>query len=92
LDEKSQGLQRRGSSAPLPKYTIDSSSLEGRKLKEVTGEIEFHEVHFAYPSRLEVDVFQGMSFKVPAGKTVALVGASGGGKMVCGLSISFDFQ
>ncbi len=80
LDEKSQALQRRGSSAPLPKYTIDSFSPLGEKLDTVKGEIEFRDVHFSYPSRLEVEVFQGLSLKVPAGKTVALVGASGGGK------------
>jgi ATP-binding cassette subfamily B (MDR/TAP) protein 1 len=80
LDEKSQALQRRGSSALLPKYTIDSMSPDGKKPGTVDGEIEFRDVHFAYPSRLEVEVFRGLSLKVPAGKTVALVGASGGGK------------
>ena len=79
LDEKSQALQRRGSSTPLPKYTIDSLSDNGQKVK-LFGEIEFSNVHFAYPSRLEVEVFKGFSLKVPAGKTVALVGSSGCGK------------
>ena len=42
------------------------------------GEIEFENVVFAYdPERI---VLKGISFKVPAGKTVAVVGPSGAGK------------
>jgi ATP-binding cassette, subfamily B (MDR/TAP), member 1 len=37
-------------------------------------------VHFAYPARPDVPVFRGLDFKVTAGQTVALVGASGSGK------------
>lgn len=44
------------------------------------GEIEFKEVYFSYPSRKDIDVLQGVSIHVEAGKTVALVGASGAGK------------
>jgi ATP-binding cassette subfamily B (MDR/TAP) protein 1 len=80
LEEKSQALQRRGSTAPLPKYSIDSSSPDGQNPESVTGNIRFEDVHFSYPSRMEVDVFDGFSLDVPAGKTVALVGSSGGGK------------
>ena len=39
--------------------------------------IEFCDVHFSYDSR---EVISGVSFTVPKGKTVALVGPSGGGK------------
>ncbi len=35
---------------------------------------------FAYPARPDVHVFRSFSLKVPAGKTVALVGQSGSGK------------
>ena len=42
------------------------------------GEIRFDNVFFAYePERV---VLKGVSFRVPAGKTVAVVGASGAGK------------
>ena len=37
-------------------------------------------VSFAYPARPDVDVLRGMSLRVEAGQSVALVGASGGGK------------
>jgi len=44
------------------------------------GEIEFRDVFFSYPSRKDIDVLRGVSFNVGAGKTIALVGASGAGK------------
>ncbi len=42
-------------------------------------DIEFRDVDFTYPET-EKQVLKGISFSVPAGNTVALVGASGGGK------------
>lgn len=72
--------QRRGSTMPLPKYVIDSSSDKGAKPASVQGEIVFNNCTFSYPTRPETNVFNGFSLKVEAGKTVALVGASGSGK------------
>ncbi|XP_001922717.3 ATP-dependent translocase ABCB1 [Danio rerio] len=59
---------------------IDSSSKEGHKPDRVRGDIEFKNINFNYPSRKDVTILQGMSLKVPHGKTIALVGASGCGK------------
>ncbi|XP_051576413.1 ATP-dependent translocase ABCB1 isoform X8 [Myxocyprinus asiaticus] len=59
---------------------IDSSSKEGHKPDCVKGDIEFKNIHFSYPSRKDVKILQGVSLKVPHGKTIALVGASGCGK------------
>ncbi len=42
--------------------------------------IEFKNVSFAYPDSPDRNVVQALSFKIPAGKTVALVGQSGSGK------------
>ncbi|XP_045174290.2 mitochondrial potassium channel ATP-binding subunit-like [Mercenaria mercenaria] len=44
------------------------------------GDIEFCDVNFSYPTRPEQSVLKDFSLKIPHGKTVALVGASGGGK------------
>jgi ABC-type multidrug transport system fused ATPase/permease subunit len=44
------------------------------------GEIEFSNVSFTYASRQDVEVLREISFRVPAGKQVALVGSSGSGK------------
>uniref|UniRef100_A0A8C9NLQ8 ABC-type xenobiotic transporter n=1 Tax=Serinus canaria TaxID=9135 RepID=A0A8C9NLQ8_SERCA len=62
------------------KPLIDSYSEQGEKLSHFEGNIEFRNVHFAYPTRPEVQVLQGLSVKVKKGQTLALVGSSGCGK------------
>ncbi|KAE8682429.1 ABC transporter B family member 15 [Hibiscus syriacus] len=59
---------------------IDLENMEGEILENVRGEVEFKGVEFAYPSRPENMVFKDFCLKIPAGKTVALVGSSGWGK------------
>ncbi|KAK9235081.1 P-loop containing nucleoside triphosphate hydrolase protein [Lipomyces kononenkoae] len=59
---------------------IDSSDENGIKLDKVDGSIELKNVKFIYPSRPNSTILNNFSLKIPAGKTVALVGSSGSGK------------
>lgn len=49
-------------------------------LDNVKGEIEFKNVSFSYGNHDSKQVIENLSLKIPYGKTVALVGPSGGGK------------
>jgi ABC transporter fused permease/ATP-binding protein len=44
------------------------------------GSVVFRDVAFSYPGRPDVPVIRSLSFAIPAGRRVALVGPSGGGK------------
>lgn len=49
-------------------------------MQAATGNFNVKDVEFSYPTRPNQKVLRGMNIKVEAGKTVALVGASGCGK------------
>lgn len=53
---------------------------DARPLVVQEGAISYHDVCFAYPDEPDAPVIDHLSLEVPAGKTVALVGPSGGGK------------
>jgi len=61
---------------------IDSPSEEDSghtTLQYTSGNIEFEHVSFSYPGA-DRPALSDITFQIPAGKTIALVGASGGGK------------
>lgn len=60
--------------------SIDSADPGGLRPEKVIGEITLEDVKFSYPSRPDVHIMKGLSINFPAGKTAALVGASGSGK------------
>ncbi|EJW86996.1 ABC transporter [Wuchereria bancrofti] len=62
------------------KPSIDSSSTDGIKLKEVKGLVEFQNVKFSYPTSKEHLVLNGLSWIAKPGDTIAFVGHSGCGK------------
>ncbi|XP_047148085.1 ABC transporter B family member 15-like [Vigna umbellata] len=68
--------------AILDRYTKiePDDETDGHKPEKLTGKIELHDVHFAYPARPNVMIFQGFSIRIDAGKSTALVGQSGSGK------------
>ncbi|KAL2929699.1 putative ABC transporter B family member 8 [Bienertia sinuspersici] len=59
---------------------IDGEADKGLTLDTIQGEIKFERVKFTYPSRPDTIILKDFDLKVEAGKTVALVGASGSGK------------
>ncbi|KAF5385690.1 hypothetical protein D9757_005473 [Collybiopsis confluens] len=59
---------------------IDSANPSGLKPDHVEGEITLENIKFAYPSRPSLTVVKDLSLNFRAGKTAALVGASGSGK------------
>ncbi|UKZ52662.1 hypothetical protein TrVGV298_006443 [Trichoderma virens] len=60
--------------------TIDTWSCRGERLGTIEGEIEFRQVYFRYPERLEQSVLRGLSIFIRPGQYIALVGSSGCGK------------
>ncbi|CAF0848927.1 unnamed protein product [Rotaria sordida] len=62
---------------------ININDPNGFKKEDLNGDIKFTNVHFAYPSRIDVPVLNGLSFTAQRGQTTALVGSSGCGKSTC---------
>lgn len=60
--------------------SLDPLSPDGEKPAESQGDIQLRGIGFAYPSRPSAQVLDDFDLSIPAGKTTALVGASGCGK------------
>ncbi|MCO5592638.1 hypothetical protein L7F22_046641 [Adiantum nelumboides] len=59
---------------------IDPNEPSSEVVTSVHGHIKLIDIEFAYPTRPEVTIFKGFNLNVPAGHSLALVGASGSGK------------
>ncbi|WP_163990592.1 ABC transporter ATP-binding protein [Pyxidicoccus caerfyrddinensis] len=52
----------------------------GAHVPDVRGHVEFRDVRFAYPTRPDITVLQGLNLELRPGEVVAVVGPSGAGK------------
>ncbi|KAJ1936322.1 hypothetical protein GGF37_005655, partial [Kickxella alabastrina] len=62
------------------KSLIDGMDTTGEAPEKFEGNIVFDNIKFSYPIRPDTKILKGISFEAIAGKSVALVGASGSGK------------
>ncbi|KAH6795632.1 hypothetical protein C2S51_036618 [Perilla frutescens var. frutescens] len=62
------------------KSEIEADNTSDKIQRGIRGRVELKKVVFAYPSRPEQFILKGLSLKINAGTTVALVGQSGSGK------------
>jgi ABC-type multidrug transport system fused ATPase/permease subunit len=59
-------------------------------IQQISGNLAFNNVVFAYPSRKEITVLNGVSFHAKMGEKVAIIGPSGAGKStIAGLILRF---
>ncbi|CAD6262045.1 unnamed protein product [Miscanthus lutarioriparius] len=53
---------------------------ESERVTTIRGDIELRHVDFSYPARPDIQIFKDFNLKIQAGRSQALVGASGSGK------------
>jgi subfamily B ATP-binding cassette protein MsbA len=74
---------QQGISAGASVFEVIDQPLENaggtRQLERARGEVSFRDVHFVYAEE-KGKVLHGLTFEVPAGSTLAIVGKSGSGK------------
>ncbi|KAI0472167.1 ABC transporter [Xylariaceae sp. FL0804] len=80
LSELTKGVGAAGRLFELQDREPTISATKGINVRSAQGTIRFNDVSFSYPTRPAVSIFNHMSFEVPKGSNVCIVGPSGGGK------------
>ncbi|KAF5767339.1 putative ABC-type xenobiotic transporter [Helianthus annuus] len=62
------------------KSAINPDQPDSLSVNRIKGDVEFRNVIFAYPTRPDVYVLNGLNLKIMAGNSMAIVGPSGSGK------------
>ncbi|KAL3308298.1 hypothetical protein Ciccas_013172 [Cichlidogyrus casuarinus] len=62
---------------------VINKTVGGLKPDTINGDIEFRNVSFKYPTRMDVEIMKDFNLKIESGSTVAFVGPSGSGKSTC---------
>ncbi|KAI7731678.1 hypothetical protein M8C21_005585 [Ambrosia artemisiifolia] len=62
------------------KSAINPDQPGSLSVNRIKGDVEFRNVSFAYPTRPDIYVLNGLNLKIMAGKSMAIVGPSGSGK------------
>ncbi|MBO4918998.1 MAG: ABC transporter ATP-binding protein, partial [Erysipelotrichaceae bacterium] len=87
FDDGATGFERFCEIMDLP---VEEDREGAKDYSRLNGDIRFENVCFTYNKEEEREILENISFAVPKGKTVALVGPSGGGKTtICHLLPKF---
>lgn len=80
--------------APMTEILLEEHMIKDQSttnLQHVKGEIDFQNVHYTYPDNRDASVLEDISFTVPKGQKIGLVGSSGAGKTtITKLLLRFD--
>lgn len=86
------GLEAHSCETPADLYVVgglaESDRVQGLVTPKITGHVTLQNVSFEYPTRMNDPILQDFSLDIPAGRSIALVGASGTGKSTVGSLIT----
>lgn len=63
---------------PTIPFISDNERLMSNEI--LSGDIQFNNITFAYPTRIEQNILENLNLTIPGGKALAVVGPSGSGK------------